>query len=356
MNFKGRNYGIGCVLGAALLFGASTPLAKVFLETASPFLVAGLLYLGSGLGLGICRGMLQWRRPDRAREARLQGKDWSWFLGAVIFGGLLAPILLMEGLRHTEAAGAALLLNFEAVATAAIAWIVFKENVNKRVFLGFLLIVSGGILLALPSSGLDRVRLGWGSLAIIGACLGWGIDNNLTRKVSGCDPLQITMLKGLIAGTINTALALFLGANLPDPGSLALVGIVGFFGYGLSLMLFVLALRHLGTARTGAYFSLAPFAGAFLAVFIWRTELTPVFLAAGLLMVMGVWLHLSEHHEHEHSHQELEHDHLHVHDEHHQHAHLPSDPRGEPHSHPHRHQPLTHSHRHDPDIHHQHSH
>jgi drug/metabolite transporter (DMT)-like permease len=280
-----------------------------------------------------------------------------WLAAAIVFGGLLGPLLLMIGLTRTPASGASLLLNLEGVFTALLAWFVFRENFDRRIALGMLSIVVGG--LALSWEG----RLSWGGLAgplaVAGACLCWGIDNNLTQKVSAGDPVQIAMLKGLVAGSANTVIALLLGASLPDAprvgGALAL----GLLSYGVSLVLYVHALRHLGTARTGAYFSTAPFVGAVLSIAIFRERPTPLFMIAGTLMAFGVWLHLTERHEHEHEHVALDHDHAHVHDGHHQHAHLPGDPPvtdPTPHTHRHRHAPIAHSHPHYPDIHHRHSH
>jgi drug/metabolite transporter (DMT)-like permease len=195
-----------------------------------------------------------------------------------------------------------------------------------------------------------------GPLAIVGACIAWGLDNNLTRKVSLADPLQIVELKGLIAGPVNLVLGLLAGAHLPALSVGLAAGLVGFLGYGVSLVLFVYALRYLGTARTGAYFSTAPFLGAIAALALLQEPLTLQLLAAGLLMAAGVWLHLTEHHEHEHRHDPMEHAHPHVHDEHHQHVHTADDPPGEPHTHAHRHEPLRHAHPHTPDMHHLHKH
>jgi len=215
-------------------------------------------------------------------------------------------------------------------------------------------IVAGGVVL----SWSGRAQFGgWlGPLAIAGACLAWAIDNNLTQKVSGGDPVQIAMLKGLAAGGVNTSLALALGAGLPAMSRLGAALLLGFFSYGVSLVLFVLALRHLGTARTGAYFSIAPFAGAVLSLVVFRQSPTAALVTAALLMASGVWLHVSERHEHTHAHEAMEHEHLHTHDAHHQHAHSAGDPLVEPHSHWHRHEPLVHSHPHYPDLHHRHGH
>jgi drug/metabolite transporter (DMT)-like permease len=345
-----RVNGVWLALLAAVLFGASTPLAKALLAGTSPQLLAGLLYLGSGTGLLFVSLLGR----GREWEASLSRADFSWLAGAIVSGGVIAPVLLMYGLLRTPASSASLLLNLEAVFTSLIAWLLFREHVPFRIGLGMLAIVAGGALL----SWQGQVSWGatWGPLAIAAACLCWAVDNNLTQKVSAADPLQIAQLKGLVAGVVNTGLAFSLGARLPAPLPLAGALLVGFLGYGLSLVWFVLALRQLGTARTGAYFSLAPFIGAALGLVLYREQPTGLFLAAAALMALGLWLHLTERHEHWHQHELLEHSHAHVHDEHHRHEHSPGDPAGEPHIHAHRHERLRHAHPHYPDIHHRHPH
>jgi drug/metabolite transporter (DMT)-like permease len=336
---------------AAALFGASTPLAKGLLQETRPQLLAGLLYLGSGAGL-----LLVWlgRRGGTRREAPLSRRDVPWLAGAIASGGVLGPVLLMYGLLHAPASSASLLLNLEGVFTTLIAGAVFREHVPLRIALGMVAVVAGGALLSWEG----HVAWGsiWGPLAVTGACLCWAIDNNLTQRVSAGDPVQIAQIKGLVAGAVNTGLALSFGARLPAPLPVAAALLVGFLGYGVSLVCFVLALRGLGTARTGAYFSLSPFIGAALGLLLYREPVTPLFLAAAAVMALGLWLHLSERHRHSHEHELLEHTPAHLHDEHHQHAHGPGDPPGEPHTHPHRHDRLAHSHPHYPDIHHRHGH
>lgn len=345
--------GIAPALLAALLFGASTPLAKLLVGDTSPILLAGLLYAGSGLGLGAWLLLRRATNRKTDAEAQLQRRDLPWLAGAVLFGGILGPILLMLGLAHTPASSASLLLNLESVLTAVLAWVVFRENVDLRIFLGMVAIVAGGTLLAgdFSSDGWN-----WGALAIAGACACWAIDNNLTRVVSGGDPVQIAAIKGGIAGAINVGIALAVGQRLPGVATLLSAGAVGFAGYGISLVAFVLALRHLGSARTGAYFSTAPFVGAALSLALLREVPSSAFWIAGVLMGLGVWLHLSESHAHEHTHEAMEHEHAHVHDEHHQHDHEFDWDGKEPHAHPHRHEPMTHSHPHFPDLHHRHRH
>jgi drug/metabolite transporter (DMT)-like permease len=257
------------------------------------------------------------------------------------------------------AARASLLLNGEAVFTALLAWIVFRENVDRRIAAGMLAIVAGGVVLAWPQAGAADTVSARAVLLVLAACLAWAIDNNLTRKVSLADASWIAMVKGLAAGATNLVLALALGAEWPAWPAVAAAALLGFLSYGLSLALFVRGLRLLGTARTGAYFSVAPFFGALLAVLLLDEPFTWPLAAAALLMAAGVWLHLSERHEHLHAHEAMEHSHEHVHgvgDEHHDHAHEPPVPAGTRHSHAHAHEPLVHAHPHYPDAHHRHDH
>lgn len=347
--------GVIYALLAAALFGASTPFSKTLVGQIAPVTLAGLLYLGSGLGLLIwftLRAMAAGNKP--ATSARLTLPDLPWLGGAILSGGIAGPVLLMIGLTLTPASSASLLLNMEGVLTALLAWFVFRENFDRRIFFGMVLIVAAGILLSWdqrPAFGVP-----WGALAIVAACLCWAIDNNLTRKVSAGDAVQIAGIKGLVAGSVNLSIALALGLPLPEASTVLIAGVVGFGGYGLSLVLFVLALRHLGTARTGAYFSVAPFAGAAIALLMPGETPGPVFWLAATLMGAGIWLHLTEIHAHTHSHVLMSHAHGHSHDAHHQHTHdFPWDGK-EPHSHPHQHEPLTHAHPHFPDIHHRHRH
>jgi len=331
---------------SALLFGASTPFAKLLVGAISPLALAGLLYLGSGIGLAI------WFAFRRA-PLNLAMKDVSWLGGAIVAGGVIGPALLMQGLARTDGASASLLLNLEAVFTAVMAWVVFRENVDRRIFAGFVAIAAGGIVLswdqAPRASGLA------GPLLVAGACLAWALDNNLTRRVSGGDAVAIASLKGLVAGTVNLGLALALGAYLPAPGAVLLGALVGLLGYGVSLVFFILALRELGTARTSAYFAVAPFYGAGIALVLLDEQTGPAFWAAAALMAIGVWLHLTERHEHDHAHEATTHAHEHVHDAHHQHEH-PDGNATEPHSHTHHHRAIRHRHPHYPDLHHRHEH
>jgi drug/metabolite transporter (DMT)-like permease len=340
-------------LGAAVLFGASTPLAKSLVGSIDPALLAALLYLGSGVGLGLF-WLFQAAARVTTNETPLRRRDWPWLAGATAFGGVAGPLLLMFGLSLTTASTASLLLNLEAVFTMLLAWRVFGENIDRRIALGMMMIVIGGIVLVW--GGPPQFGSLWGVVAVCGACLCWGVDNNLTARVSGGNPLHVACIKGLVAGTVNLLLAISLGATLPSGSLLAKAGILGLAGYGLSLMLFVLALRHLGSARTGAYFSTAPFVGAIVALIVLREPLTLTIGVAAVLMGLGVWLHLTEQHEHEHVHELLLHEHRHQHGPHHQHEHGPADSDDETHAHEHTHDGLAHAHSHYPDLHHHHAH
>jgi drug/metabolite transporter (DMT)-like permease len=352
-NFPARNPlwpGVPLALASALLFGASTPFAKLLVETSNPQLLAGFLYLGAGVGLMIGQAT-RFILGVRNSEAPLRRADAPWMIAIIAFGGILGPLFLMLGLARTSAASGSLLLNLEGLATMAIAWVVYRENVDRRLLLGAAAILAGAVALSWQGQG---IRVDEGGLLIAAACLAWGVDNNLTRRLSVADPVVIALTKGVVAGSVNLIIALLLGARLPSIGATGAALVVGFCGVGLSLVLFVKALRHLGSARTGAYFSVAPFLGAIIAIALLGEPITPQLVIAGLLMAFGVWLHLTERHAHEHTHEPIEHEHAHVHDDHHHHAHEGTVT--EPHSHWHRHEPLRHRHAHYPDIHHRHEH
>jgi len=342
-------------LASAALFGLATPAAKVLLGSIHPGVLAGLFYCGAGIGVAVLRRLrMAGLAASGTEEVALTRRDVPWLAGAVVCGGIVGPLLLMIGLTLTTAATASLLLTLEAAATALMAWFIFHEHVNVRVALGMALLVAGALILAWSETPtFDGVI---GPLAIAGACVAWGLDNNLTRKVSLSDPLQIVEIKGLVAGPVNLALAFWAGGALPAALPSLLAMGVGFVGYGLSLVLFVLALRHLGSARTSAYFSTAPFVGSLAAVVALAEPMTLGLWAAGCFMGLGMWLHLTERHEHRHVHEPMAHSHPHTHDEHHRHAHTGGEPPGEPHSHFHRHGRIDHSHPHTPDMHHTHRH
>ncbi|MGH8780828.1 EamA family transporter [Paraburkholderia sp.] len=350
-----RHHAAFTALVAAALFGVTTPLAKALLGSLSPFMVAGLFYLGSGIGLAVGILVKRTRRTagERQNESRIQVAEIPWLLGAIAAGGVVGPALLMLGLSTTSAATSSLLLNLEGVLTAVIAWVVFRENVDLRIFLGMVAIVAGGVMLSWQPG---TASVSPGALLVTGACAAWAIDNNLTRKVSTNDAMVIACLKGLVAGPVNLGIALMLGAHLPGAVGIATAMLTGFAGYGVSLVLFVVALRNLGTARTGAYFSVAPIFGVALSIVLWPEMPSWRFGVAAALMGVGIWFHIRERHEHPHTHEALDHNHRHRHDEHHQHVHDFEWDGEEPHTHPHRHAPITHAHAHFPDIHHRHVH
>jgi drug/metabolite transporter (DMT)-like permease len=346
--------GVLIALGSAVLFGISTPLAKQLVGTVPPLVLAALLYSGSGIGLSLVLiGRSLWTR--RTSSIILpRSKEWLWLAGAILFGGVIAPVALTYGLVTSSASTASLLLNLEAVFTALLAWFLFRENFDRRVVLGMCAIVAGSLLLVGATGKDGDASLGLALVAL--ACLCWAIDNNLTRKVSTSDAIFIAGVKGLVAGAVNLGLAFALGFSLPALAPFYLALSVGFIGYGVSLVLFVLALRYLGAARAGAYFSVAPFFGAAVALLLQGDAVTFRFIAAGLVMAAGVWLHLTERHGHLHKHELQEHSHAHSHDDHHQHSHDFSWDGKEPHVHTHVHPPLAHVHAHYPDAHHRHTH
>lgn len=343
-----RHRGVLAALSAALLFGFAAPAAKTLLGAGvSPWLLAGLLYAGSGVGLTAYRLLV--RRP-RQRIVRGQLPRLA---GVVVLGGIAGPVLLMLGLTQIPAAQASLLLTTEGVLTAVLAWTLFREHVTRSLAFGMVLIVAGAALLAI--GGADKPQLSWGAAAVVAACGCWALDNNLTRDLTALDATWLAAVKGLIAGPVNLVLALASGATLPPASAIFAAAILGLASYGISIVLFIAALRQIGTARTGAYFGLAPFVGAAVAAMLGE-QLTGAMLAAGALMAAGTYLHLGERHEHQHRHHPVTHTHEHCRDEHHQHAHGPGVAGAKKHSHPHAHEEISHSHPHYPDIHHRHRH
>lgn len=340
---------------AAALFGASTPLAKLMLGDLSPAGLAGLLYLGSGLGLLVVRLVVHpWRSANSpAPETPLAARDYPWLVGATIAGGVVAPVLLLWGLSGASASGASLLLNLESVITTLVAAALFREAVGRRVWTAAALMLAAGLALSWQPQAEYKFSLH--ALAVVGACFCWAFDNNFTRKVSATDPVMLVMIKGLTAGSFNLVLAFALGLRFPATGIFIGALVLGFLSYGVSLVLFIYALRHLGTARTAAHFSTAPFIGAAIAIFALGEPFTVSFGVALALMAAATSLVLTEQHAHEHTHDYMAHSHRHIHDGHHRHAHS-GDEGPESHAHRHEHAPLTHAHPHLPDLHHRHKH
>ncbi|HNY11095.1 MAG TPA: DMT family transporter [Candidatus Wallbacteria bacterium] len=344
-------------IAASLLFGLSTPFSKILLGEVNSFMLAGLLYFGSGAGLLIymaVRSAIAAKNIEK--EANLSAPDYKWLAGVTFFGGFLGPVLLLYGLNNSTASAASLLLNMEGVFTALMAWFVFNENFDRRIAAGMAAITLGGV--ALSWGGTPDMAGLLGPVSIMLACFCWAIDNNLTKKISAADPFQIASIKGLIAGGTNLLISFFV-LKIGFPGMTAIISscAIGFLGYGLSIALFVLSLRHIGTSRTGAYFSLAPFFGAAASIAIFGEPVTLSFFIALILMGIGVWCHLSESHDHEHFHEFIEHEHAHSHDDlHHDHVHEAECAADGKHSHRHTHKEKEHSHFHYPDLHHHHGH
>jgi drug/metabolite transporter (DMT)-like permease len=337
---------------AALLFGASTPLAKVLLGEIEPVPLSALLYLGSGLGL-LAVQLARRIGGEHAGEAPLSGRDLPWLAGAVLAGGVAAPIVLLFSLRVTPAATASLLLNIEGVATTLLAAVVFREAIGRRVWVAMAVISLAGALLSLGDGG--EWGLSAGALGVLAACVLWGLDNNLTRQIADRDPIVIVTIKGLAAGAISLILAVALGMPWPAPRALLAGLALGSVSYGASVVLFVLAMRSLGATRTSALYGTAPFAGAILSFVLLPESPDPLLALAFGLMIAGAALLVSEEHAHHHVHSMVEHDHRHHHGEHHAHTHAEQDGAAA-HAHRHRHDPRTHEHPHTPDTHHRHDH
>jgi drug/metabolite transporter (DMT)-like permease len=350
---EGSRKAVAVALGAALLFGVSTPAASVLARTLSPLWLSGALYLGVAFVLVFARAE---RRP-------LARRDFPWLLASALVGGVVAPVCLVTGLRTTDAASASLLLAVETPATALIAWLVVREHAARRTVIGMAAIALGAAILAWRGSPGASL----GSLAIAGAALCWGIDNNLQQRIASSNAIAIAGLKGLVAGCVSCMLALALHEPIPAPAPFTFGIIVGLVGYGCSLIGFLRALRTLGTARAAAYLATAPFAGAVAGLALGGTTDFPRLAIAGALMACGVYLHATERHEHAHEHPAVEHTHWHAHDEHHAHAHAHDEirahgqadggvPSNVAHEHRHAHPNLVHVHAHTPDAEHRHDH
>jgi drug/metabolite transporter (DMT)-like permease len=344
---------VAAAVVAAVLFGAGVPVAKVFAGKVDPVPMAALLYLGSGAGLFLLQG-ISVLAGRRSREAGVARADLPWLAGATLAGGVLAPIALMAGLRHSPAATASLLLNLEGAATAVLAAVFFREYLGGRTWAAVLLVTGAGMALSWSPGG--RIGFAPAALLVVAACVLWGVDNNLSRHISGKDPVTIAAVKGLVAGSFSLVLTFLRGTPLPALRTSLLAMALGLASYGVSIALFIYAMRGLGAARTGALFATAPFIGTALSFVMFRDMPGLQFLIALPLMVVGATLLLGERHAHRHVHEPLEHEHRHRHDdEHHGHVHAPGEEAVE-HSHEHQHAPFEHEHAHTPDEHHRHGH
>ncbi|MEM6926805.1 MAG: DMT family transporter [Myxococcota bacterium] len=336
---------VWCLL-AALLFGASTPASKVLLAEGGPLPLAGLLYLGAALA--VAPWSFRGGSPARFHAPR----NLLSLGGAVVFGGILGPALLLYGLQHAPSASVSMWLNLETVATAVLALLFFRENLEVRVWLANLGVVLAGVLLAAP----DGFGLAPAALLVTAACVCWGLDNNWTATIDGFTPEQTTLAKGVVAGSFNLGLGVALGQPLPGwESALAALG-VGALAYGASIVLYIRGAQHLGATRSQMLFSTAPFLGVGLAWLGLGEPAEGVQLLAGAVMIGSLGVMLSTRHAHEHAHEALTHTHLHCHDDgHHGHTH-PDLPPGAWHTHEHSHEAMAHAHAHQPDLHHRHPH
>ena len=340
------------VLLAAVLFGASAPLSKLFLGAVEPIPLAAFLYLGSGFGIFGVKLFQRLTQPELESEARVTWTDFPWLMGAIVAGGIAAPITLLFSLRNTPAATASLLLSFEGVATTLIALIVFKESISRRAGWAIGLMTIASMLLSVNFNAEWGFSLG--ALGIIAACVFWGMDNNFTRNISAKDPLTIVILKGLGSGAFSLALTFFMGFSFPAWGVIVGALVLGGLSYGISIVLFIQAMRGLGAARTSVLFSTAPISGFLLSIVMLRELPSLYFLMALPLMLIGTLFLVNEQHQHLHTHTAIIHEHAHVHtDGHHDHQHS-GVVSAKQHSHAHEHNQLAHEHDHLPDIHHRH--
>ena len=345
---------------AAALFGSSAPAAKILLTHIDPVTLGALFYLGSGAGLLVYMWIVRLSGKDRhTMEASLSRSDIPSVAGVVLFGGILAPMVLMVSLQHTPSATASLLLNFEPVATMILAVLFFHEAVDRRIILALGLITASCLILSYDPTAAWGISIA--ALGILLACIFWSLDNNISRNVAAKDPIHVVTIKGVIAGIVMIVIASTLGEAIPSPSIAVIAMCVGFFSYGgITSVLFLWALRGLGTARTGAVLALSPFFGVVIALFIFPDPLDATFFVALPVMAIGAYLLMTEHHSHSHHHLPVFHEHRHSHDDgHHDHVHMGFEPEmsssGE-HSHPHQHDEMTHDHPHKPDLHHRHEH
>ena len=332
---------------AATLFGISTPLVQRAGAGVGAFTTAALLYAGAA-----AVGLLS--RHRIGREARMQRSDLPRLLAMAAFGAVVGPVALAWGLQRTSGTSASLMLTLEALFTAVLAWRLYHETMDRRVWTAMALLLAGAIVLVLDQQRGGGAQL-LGLLAVAVATAAWGVDNTLSRGLAERDPGQVVMAKGALGACATALLALGLGEPLPSAAAALGLFAVGATGYGLSLRFYLLAQRAFGAARTGSVFAFAPFIGAALALLLGDRSASGWMAAGSVLMLAGVLLHLAESHAHEHAHEALEHEHAHRHDDgHHEHRHEPM-PAGA-HSHRHRHEPLRHAHPHVPDAHHGHRH
>jgi len=333
---------------AAVLYGISAPFSKLLLNTLHPALLAGLLYLGAGIGM-LAWNSLQRKSRRASGEAKLSRNDIPFALAMIVLD-IAAPISLMTGLTMTTAENASLLNNFEIVATGILAAMFFRESIGRRMGLAIILISAASFLLSVENT--SSFSFSTGSILVIVACLCWGLENNCTRMLSLKNPLQIVVIKGFGAGTGSLLVFFMVGGSLSFSISIVYALLLGFVSYGLSIFLYIKAQRELGAARTSAYYAAAPFIGVLVSWMVLGETINGTFAIALLIMILGTYLAITEKHLHPHVHEPVSHNHLHNHqDGHHSHSDDTT-----PHSHPHMHDATAHTHGHTPDMHHNHNH
>lgn len=342
---------IGQAILAAALFGMSAPFSKLLLIKIPPLMLSALLYLGAGLGMLLVemgRKLLKYE----AVEAKLEKKELPFILAMIVLD-IIAPISLMIGLTMTTSANAALLNNFEIVATSIIALVIFKEAIGKRLWFSIGLITLSSIILTVED--FSNLSFSMGSIFVLLACLSWGFENNCTRKLSLKDPLQVVIIKGLASGLGSLIIAVLAKEIHWNTTYILFSLLLGFFAYGLSIFFYVNAQRHLGAGRTSTYYAIAPFIGVGISFIVLSEPITLSFILAAVVMLLGTYFAVVEKHEHRHAHTAVEHEHRHNHsDGHHDHCH--DDGTDGEHTHVHFHQNTIHVHPHTPDIHHIHEH
>jgi len=335
---------------AAFLFGLSTPLSKILLNDFSPVMLASLYYLGSGFILYVLSFF-----KITSQETSFEKNDIPYIIGFVVCGGIIAPVMFFTGLKLINALNVSILLNFELILTALIAWLFFKEHISLNLVVSMILITLSAIMLGFDIKSF-KFSSSYGVILVMFACFMWAIDNNLTSKISLKNPLNIAIIKGLAGGSINFILAFLTNQLIINITSLLYGTIVGFICYGISLYLLILAMRYIGASRAIAIFSTNPFIGIFFSFLLLNEPISFQIIVAFFLASLAVFLVLTEKHSHLHKHEFLEHEHLHIHDEHHKHKHDHEIPKDFQHTHRHIHEEIEHSHPHTPDIHHKHNH
>lgn len=277
--------GIILAILAAVLYAVSSPFSKILLNEMPPTLMAGFLYLGAGIGMSLIAISRRVRQVETT-EIHLSKAEMPYIV-AMILLDIAAPICMLIGLNATTAANASLLNNFEIVATALIALVIFRECISKRLWMGILFVTLSSVILSFED--VTSLEFSYGSLFVLLAAVFWGLENNCTRKLSSCDPLEIVLLKGIFSGTGSIVIGLVIGERLMNLWSVIAVMAVGIVSYGLSIYFYVHAQRLLGAARTSAYYAVSPFIAAFLSILIFGQIPEVTYFIALILMAIGAW-------------------------------------------------------------------